>query len=106
MAADSRISLTRGDTHAVTVRLAYDDGTPYELAEGDVLDLTVRRRLSSEAAVVRKTGASPLFTFAPSDTRDLAPGTYVYDVQLTQADGTVTTVVGPSDFVLGGDVTR
>ena len=41
----------------------------------------------------------------PEDTASMAFGDYVYDIQLTRAVGTVTTLVTPSRFRLTEEVT-
>ena len=41
----------------------------------------------------------------PADTKTLPIGRYVYDIQITFADGTVKTVVGPATFEIAAEVT-
>ena len=46
-----------------------------------------------------------LITIHPEDTAELKFKTYVYDIQLTRANGQVQTIVKPSQFVVGSEVT-
>ena len=41
----------------------------------------------------------------PEDTEPLEFGSYVYDIQVTRANGTVTTLIVPSAFKLTEEVT-
>ena len=41
----------------------------------------------------------------PNDTKDIPFKTYVYDIQLNRVDGTVNTIIPPSNFTIGGEVT-
>ena len=41
----------------------------------------------------------------PTDTGSMEFGKYVYDIQVTRASGTVTTLVKPSTFTLEPEVT-
>ena len=43
-------------------------------------------------------------TLQPSDTKNLPFGNYVYDIELTTADGFVDTFIGPATFTLTGEV--
>ena len=45
------------------------------------------------------------FVIEPEDTSGLDFGNYVYDVELTLADGTVNTIIPPSTFKVMGEVT-
>ena len=94
------LSMVRGDTETLIVRMPTRPP-----AEGDILELTVRRRAGSGPALIhKKLTAFPegagTFTFAPEDTEGLEFGTYSYDIQATFSDLGVKTLVKPSDFVL------
>lgn len=97
------VFVTRGDTLDLHVSLVDADGNDYELADGDELTLTVKSDTTSDEALITKHGQD--VTIEPQDTSGLAYGRYRYDVQLTLADGRVCTVVRPSAFVVGEEVT-
>lgn len=92
---DNNISLTRGDTLFLTVNLTDSDGDPYVPSEGDRIRLAMKRRINSSDLVMLKEISPETLTFEiePQDTKDLAYGTYVYDIELTDSEGHVNTVI-------------
>lgn len=100
------IYLTRGDTFLADVRIFQTCGDPYHLQEGDTIRFAMKKSLTDETTLVTKD--IPIDTrrlqLDPEDTKDLPFGTYVYDVQLTKADGTVDTFITPSKLVLTEEV--
>lgn len=99
----TNLYMTRGDTEHISVKL-----NGYELKAGDKVELTVRRTVVSEIMMHKEvtefSDNSALILIAPEDTSSAKPGRYVYDVQLT-FDGVVKTVVPPSTFEIGWEVT-
>ena len=93
---DGTIYLTKGDDAVLEVSsIVTDDGSAYELQNGDVLTLTVRMLPSTESAVLIEIDSSPgsaRIVFGHDDTAVLDVGRYSADVQLTTADGKRYTV--------------
>ena len=104
------IYIIRGDSATIDVSCQDESGTPLPLQPGDTIYLTVKTHVSMEDKVLQKTvtaftdGVAHI-SLLPEDTKALDFVAYVYDVQLTQADGTVTTIIPPSRFVVEGEVT-
>ncbi len=102
----TRIMMTRGDTESLTVHLDKD-----RFYEGDSVTITVRQSFSEPVALQKTVtvfvDGAAVFGFEPSDTSGMSFGRYVYDIQLTRADGTVKTIITPSrgNFVLEEEVT-
>jgi len=99
------ISMTRGDSESLTVRCPQ---LPFE--NGDAVCLTLREDAESAIALQKVVTAftdegEAVIGIDPADTAPLAFGDYVYDVQLTRADGTVTTLVPIARFTLTEEVT-
>lgn len=96
------IKLTRGDTARLTVSITNEtDGSVYELQEGDVLTLSVKKSVEdAETTLAKEITSSNTFHIEPKDTAGLAFGKYIYDVQLTTSGGDVYTVIGPANFEL------
>lgn len=99
----TNLSMVRGDSEAILV-------TPSVAFEpGDVVFFTVRRVVDSPI-MIQKTittfidGAAHI-SIEPEDTQTLRPGTYVYDIQVTWADGSVKTLVEKSEFRIKEEVT-
>lgn len=89
------ISLTRGDTLFLSVDLVDSDGDPYVPSEGDVLRFAMKRRMNSPDLAMLKEIPTDTLTFEikPDDTKELKYATYVYDIELTDSDGHVATVI-------------
>lgn len=99
------IIMTRGDSESITVAVI---NRP--LVDGDIIELTVRKCPEAKAKEIYKKvdtfdDGKAVIEIAPEDTEKMCFGDYVYDVQLTMADGTVTTIIKPSAFVIGKEVT-
>lgn len=105
------LRMIRGDTEYLTVSCQTADGQPRPFVKGDRVQLTVAWRLGGEP-VLSKTvetfeeDGTAVFLIAHADTNLLQATTYCYDVQLTAADGSVSTIVPPGKFCLEEDVTR
>ena len=100
----TNIKMTRGDDESITVKCS----TPF--ADGDTITMTVREDAESDIAfqkVVTEFDGNgwAVIGIRPGDTSGLEFGDYVYDIQLTRADGTVTTLVTISRFELLEEVT-
>lgn len=103
---DNSIELTRGDTARLAVTVTNDDGEDYEVQSTDTLALTIKKKVKdSEALVSKIIIGSNVFHIEPRDTDGLSFGDYVYDVQLTTAEGDVYTVITPSPFKITEEVT-
>lgn len=101
------ILLTRGDSAELVVSLADSLGIPYEMGSDDTLVFSMVNEIGDKDVLLRKEiKDSNVFKFIPDDTNKLPFGKYFYDIQLTTADGEVYTVVPPSSFVVGEEVTE
>ena len=93
------ISLTRGDTGIFSISLKDANGDPYTPVEGDVLRFAMAKKYkelySGENVLILK--YIPIETcileLEPEDTSLLDYGSYVYDVQFTDTDGHVSTII-------------
>lgn len=104
---DNTIHLTRGDTARISVPITNEQtGTDYELTDKDTLILTIKKRETDSTSLLQKIiNGSSTFYIQPIDTKDLAFGKYVYDVQLTTEAGDVYTVIVPTTFEILKEVT-
>lgn len=99
------ITMVRGDTARISVGIQDAEGQPYVPAEGDKIRFAAKKKYTDADVVIYKlidTGAM-LLVIEPDDTEGLmmggTKGRYVYDIELTQADGTVDTFIR-GDLVL------
>ena len=107
------ITLTRGDTFMGKISLVID-GEPYTPNDDDVIRFAVKNKdmtpgkkeYVDEEPLIEKTipNGSLILKLDPSDTKELDFCDYVYDVQITLADGSVTTFITASTFRITPEV--
>lgn len=105
----TNIVMTRGDSETLTVKMFDPDGA-LPFAEGDKLTLTFKTSVHTDDIALQKTvtefvDGNAIFAFAPEDTRGLDFRSYIYDIQFTEASGTVTTIVTASNWNITAEVT-
>lgn len=107
--SNTSIYLTRGDSGYITLNIMTDDGTPYELNEGDVVHCQVRDKandgklyIEGHIEIIRD---EIVWYIRPEDTMKLKIGSYVWDAQLTTANGDVFTFIPKSTFKVTDEVT-
>lgn len=105
-----KLKMVRGDSEAITVKLTNAAGELMPLVPGDTVFFTVKDSAYTEVKLLQvvvtefEEGVA-LITIQPSDTKQLPFREYVYDVQVTFADGSVKTVIPMSSFVVAEEVT-
>lgn len=91
------IDLTRGDTGLFNISLVDSDGEPFVPTEGSSLRFAMSKKYGSTESELLIEKEIPLDTMlleiTPSDTKSLAFGSYLYDIQFTDEVGRVSTVV-------------
>lgn len=94
----TEIILTRGDTFKATLTIQDSTGSIYVPQQGDVIRFAVKKRYSDNKILIAKIidNNTLMLKLNPEDTKPLMFGTYVYDVELTYANGDVDT------FIAGG----
>lgn len=97
---NNKISLTRGDTARINISL---DG--YELQEGDKLLFTVKKTVNDAKECFQIITETNSIKINPTHTNDMSYGEYVYDVQLSMANGDIYTVVSPTKIKITEEVT-
>lgn len=106
----TELRMTRGDTESIDVYCINESSALIPLVDGDAVYFTVKASVDDEDVIIQKivssfTEGKASITIEPEDTNELSYGNYVYDVQITKADGTVKTIIAPSEFVIGPEVT-
>ena len=100
------IYLTRGDSAYLTVVVKNGDKL-YQPVEGDVLHFSVKKDVDDVGYVIHKVfHVGNAIVINPEDTKEQDFGKYVYDVQLSTANGDVFTIVEPSLFYIKEEVTH
>lgn len=95
------IYLTRGDT--ARLKLV---GENYTFTNEDTVILTAKKTVNDTTYLFQDVMLDSEIKIKQEDTASLDYGTYVYDIQVTFANGDVLTLYRPSDFVIGNEVTN
>lgn len=104
--AGKNITMTRGDSLVLTVGITQPDGTAYEVQEGDVVRFAMKKRYTDAEPLITKIIPHDTMELylRPEDTKELAFGSYVYDMQLTYANGDVDTFIDQASLTLTKEV--
>ena len=104
------MEMIRGDTE--TIRISKTDINdlivPFDV--GDVVYFTVKKSIHDAEKILQKIvsifdNGGAVIRINHDDTKDIECGTYLYDVQLNDKNGGVTTIVKPSRFYIKGEIT-
>ena len=101
------IKLTRGDSMYVEVGMKIKaTGADYTPQEGDVIRFALKRRYEDETPLILKTipNNTLVLHLEPSDTEDFKYGKYVYDIEITKANGDVDTFIKEAEFEITKEV--
>lgn len=100
------ITLTRGDTFEALVSATTKDGLQYIPEEGDVIRFAMKENYADQRPLLVKDipVSTMMLVLQPEDTKDLNFGKYVYDIQLTRANGKVDTFITKAVLKLSEEV--
>lgn len=89
-----RIALVRGDTLRAQVEILVNDEV-YTPVSGDKIRFSMKRNYSSSRILIHKKipNDTLILYLEPKDTKKLAFGNYVYDIEITFANGDVDTFI-------------
>jgi hypothetical protein len=104
------LAMIRGDSETINVSRVDSNGSAVPFVAGDTVYFTVKTDVNTTAKILQKkieafTDGVAVIAIVPADTKNLSYGDYVYDVQLTRADGSVSTIIPPNTFTIKGEVT-
>lgn len=110
----ANLAMTRGDTESITV-VKKQDGETIPFETGDTVTFTMRRKsrdnseITYQVVVENFVDGKAIIPIPHEATADLAATKYAYDVELIDADGNYTTIIGgdqePAFITLYQDVT-
>ena len=102
----NKIYLTRGDSAFLTISLNDENGSLYELSEGDKIYFRLKKSSSSDNLLLEKEVNTQTLTLEllPEDTEDLSSGLYCYEVELVTAENKHYTVIENSQFQIGAEL--
>lgn len=107
------ISMIRGTTQTISIKVNGADGSPYTFLEGDVLRFGVKKNPKDSEYLIMKELTSAnldeddsfILILEPSDTIGLDFGSYAYDVGL-QTGQSYFNVIECSDFEVTYNITE
>ena len=105
---DNTIHLTRGDTARFSIGRIVNTvtNTNYTPTAEDTVTMTIKKTvLQADPFVQIIVPGGEVLHIKPEDTKAMAFGKYVYDIQITMADGDVYTIIPPATFELLKEVT-
>lgn len=111
----NNISLTRGDSAYITISVKRQNGEPYELRSGDIIQCQVRTSVntgrvlidaSTENGKIVIAEGSIVWRISADETKQMSVGKYHYDVQLKNNQEDVYTFIPDSIFNITNEVTR
>jgi hypothetical protein len=102
--------MVRGDSESIALSIKRDYVIiPFK--QGDTVYFTVKISANIEDIALQKIitefneDGSCIIEIEPEDTKELKFRSYVYDIQLTDSNGRVTTIIPCSKFVIAEEVT-
>lgn len=105
--------IVRGTTKKVKYVIFNEDGSVYELQDGDKLILGVKNTESDSAYLIKKimtksnkTDNGYLISFIPEDTQNLKYGTYHYDIGVQTKSGEYYMTTEYSTFIIKKAITQ
>lgn len=103
---NTSIKLTRGDTFKAHIILTDSEGNTYEPTEGDSIRFALKKAYRDKECLIQKEIPidTLLLKLEPEDTKHLNFGDYVYDIELTKANGDVDTFITKAKLTLTEEV--
>lgn len=100
------ITMTRGDTARISVYIVDAEGEPYTPGNQDVIRFAMKKDYKDAEPLLLKDIPVDTMTLVinPEDTKQLAFGAYVYDIELTREDGSVDTFIDRAKIKLTEEV--
>lgn len=100
------ITMTRGDTARISVNITDADGEPYVPEVGDSIRFAAKQNYTdaNPLILIDIPIDSLVFTINPVDTKGLAFGNYVYDIELTKENGMVDTFIAKAKLKITEEV--
>lgn len=99
------IKLTRGDSMYAELSLTRN-GETYTPQSGDVIRFGIKKTVADTECIIAKVipNDTLVLHLDPSDTENFDFGKYIYDIEITFANGDVDTFINNADFNLVAEV--
>lgn len=89
------IQATKGDTIIMPFVVINNDNSIYQVQTGDVINFGLKENYADTECLIEKTinNDELKLILEHDDTKELEVGSYVYDIQITKANGEVHTFI-------------
>lgn len=106
------MTITKGDKREFTVTVVDGDGNALDLtaytmtftAKAKIAQTDINADISKDAVIASPATGIGVFTLLPADTR-IDPGTYSFDVQISDSSTNIFTVIALSALLITNEVT-
>lgn len=102
------LTVTKGDTLDIGLELLLEDGSAYQPQEGDAIRFALKQRYEDLEPLLLKPIPNDTLRLRleSAETKRLRAGwvPYVYDLQITFADGSVDTFIDRAKFIVTDEV--
>ena len=100
------ITLTQGDSFYAEIEIKNQAGTTYTPQEGDSVRFALKKHYrDAEPLILKQIDTDTLLlVLSPQETKELKVGGYVYDVELTKANGDVDTFIHEAQLQITHEV--
>ena len=100
------ITLTRGDTFVAVISITDQDGNPYTPVEGDFIRFAMKSSYEDLAPILVKNIPIDTMTLVieSAETKPLAFGKYIYDIELSKSTGEVDTFIAKATIKITEEV--
>lgn len=97
---NTTISMVRGDTAKIVIAINDSEGNEYTPVEGDIIRFAAKRSYHDTEPIIYKVipNDTLLLWIEPQDTKTLPFGKYIYDIEITFADGDVDTFIANAEL--------
>lgn len=102
------IEMVAGDTEDLSLVIA-NNGSAITYVPGDKVTLSVKKNIEDSNysfQVVATLNPAQALKILPAHTKNLAPGGYVYDIEMSTAALGIKTIVKPARFIILRGVTN
>ena len=85
------IQATKGDTIIMPFVVINNDGSIYQVQNGDVINFGMKKNYEDAECIIEKTidNETLKLVLEHDDTKGLEVGSYYYDIQITEAEGNI-----------------
>lgn len=101
------MEIYRGDTFRFNVTASLEDGTEYEFQKGDILKIGIKEKLTNsrysyyKKIVIEEAEKTIKFVFSHEETKKFCEGNKILEVELTDNQGNVYTIIQETIKIVG-----